>query len=382
MKRKKLVLIGPAYPYRGGNSLFMNHLHEALSTDFDILFINFKLMYPSLLFPGKTQYDVSASHYNELKTERLINSINPFSWIKTAKRINAFNPDMIVFDWWQPYFGLCYRGIQTFLSKENRKKKLFIMENFISHEGRFIDKYLTHLAIKDVHRFIALSQKVINELEAAEGKKKVYKSELPIYSFYKKDTTETHDLLKQQMGISKDDKVLLFFGYVRKYKGLDILIETLQLLLQKDSHYKLLVAGEFYDDPKEYFDLIERTKTKDHIILRNEYIPNEEVAQYFEVSDMVVLPYRNGTQSGIMNMAYGNNKPVIATNVGGLAEFIDEDRTGVIVNEISPEAIAAGIEKFYVLKTAVDFESNIQQRSSHNSFNSIANLFKTILNDL
>ncbi|HOJ89858.1 MAG TPA: glycosyltransferase [Saprospiraceae bacterium] len=379
---KKIAIIGPNYPYRGGNSLFIGHLCIALQEKFELLIINYSLLYPEILFPGKTQYDKSnevMDGIRQLKTHRILNSINPISWYNTAKKIKEFNPDLVVVDWWQPFFGPCHFGVLSLLGSSYKDRILFITENVISHESRFIDKILTKIGLAKASKFLVLSNKVQDDIKSLFPTKAIFKSELPIYDCYDNNKSLNKSELRSKFGFNNSDKVLLFFGYIRHYKGLDILIESLKILRSEDKSYKLLVAGESYENEEIYLDLISEYKLESAVHMENKFISNEDVGSYFYASDVAVLPYRSATQSGILNMAYGFNKPVVITNVGGLAEFVVEDQTGVIVNESSPDSIANGIKKFFQLNQTIDFHKNIEVYISGNSFSKIVVVFEEIL---
>ncbi len=382
-KRMKshIILIGPTFPFRGGNSLFMSHLYEMLVKEYKITFINFSVMYPSLLFPGKTQLDVSGEHFNEVPSERLINSMNPISWKKAANRINELNPDLVVFDWWQPYFGLCYRGVSSFLNADLKKKIIFITENVISHESRGVDKLLTQIGLKHAKGFLALSNKVEREIAPMSKGRKVYRSELPNYGWYTLEDDFDKGTAKEALGFKADDIVFLFFGYVRKYKGLDILIDAFSILSHENPKYKLLIAGEFYDSPESYEQQIQKLEISDKVKIVNQYIPNEKVAQFFTLSEVVILPYRNATQSGILSIASAYNKPVIITSVGGLPEFVDDGQTGILVVTPSKEAVVKGVHRYFELKPTVDFSKNIEERNKGNGFENIIGVFQEMLED-
>lgn len=377
MSKKKIVILGPAFPYRGGNSLFISHLYHSLAEKFEVTLFNYKLLYPSFLFPGTTQYDQSNTALMKAPNERIINSINPFNWIYVASRINVLKPDLIVFDWWHPFFGPCHFYISSFIQKRFKDKILFITENFVSHEGNFIDKILTRLGLSNASSFLCLSAKVEKELQELNHRKKVYRSELPVYDCYEMEKSDELRI-RESMGYSPEDKILLFFGYVRKYKGLDILLKALPALVKVDPSIRILVAGEFYDEQEYYLNLVKESGHADKVKVVNKFISNEEVGNYYGISDLVILPYRSATQSGILNVAYGFLKPVLITDVGGLAEFVDEDKTGVIVNPESPDEIVRGVKKFFELKKTTDFTSYIRKRVGSNSFNSISSLFEEI----
>ena len=379
--RQKLILVGPTYPYRGGNALFMSYLYNALTAEFDVEFINYRVLYPTLLFPGTTQYDESEEHFDRVPSKRMLNSMNPITWAKTASYINSKNPDLIVVDWWQPYFGPCLRGVTSLIKKELKSKILFITENVISHEARWIDGFLTRMGLKHADRFLALSKSVVETLRPMAKGRKIYRSELPVFGHYSKDEALDIAAEKEKLGFERDATVLLFFGYVRNYKGLDILIEAFAEIEEKYPDYRLLIAGEFYDNPQPYLQLIEKLGIAKKVKVINKFIPNEAVAAYFTLSEVVVLPYRSATQSGILNIAVGYEKPVVITNVGGLSEFVEDEKTGIFVPSADKLEIVKGIERYFSIKDKVDFAGNIRARNEQNSFGGIVDTFHEILAD-
>ena len=378
--KKKIILIGPAYPYRGGNALFITHTFESLKIDFNVKIFNYKLLYPSFLFPGTTQFDKSKEQVFQVPSERIINSINPFNWIKTASLLKKENADLIVFDWWHPFFGFCHGIICFFIRKKYRNKILFITENVVSHEANFIDKFLTRMGLYFASKFLVLSGIVEKEVKQYSKGKKIYRSELPVYDCYRPIEEVSLTKTKVNLGFEENSLVLLFFGYVRKYKGLDILIEAFPKILSINSSARLLIVGEFYDDTKPYFELIKKLGIADKVKAINQFVPNEDVAKYYQAADVVILPYRSATQSGILNVAYGFYRPVIVTNVGGLAEFVDEGKTGFVVKPNSPEAIAEGVKKFIDSKET-NFEIHIQSKNQKNSFSELPEIFNKIIFD-
>lgn len=374
--KKKIALIGPCFPYRGGNALFMTHVFHALEERFEVKMFNYSLLYPSLLFPGTSQYDLSKKAINPVPSVRVVNSINPFSWIRTARYIKVFNPDLVVFDWWNPFFGPSHYGICLALGSGFSKKILFITENVISHEGRFIDRFLTKIGLKRASAFLSLSSVVAKDLGSLKKKRKVYQSELPVYDCY--GMNHPDEFVVQSPG---EHLTMLFFGYIRRYKGLDVLLKSMPLILERAPDSKLLIVGESYDDPNQYASLIADLGLSDSVTMVDRFIPNEEVGDYYAKADLVILPYREATQSGILNIAYGFEKPVLVTNVGGLAEFVDEEKTGLIVEPESPHALAEGVFRFLKLRETVDFRNNIKARIQTNQFNRIAELFETIIGE-
>jgi glycosyltransferase involved in cell wall biosynthesis len=379
--KKKIILIGPAYPYRGGNALFVTHTYEALKNKFEVKLYNYRLLYPSFLFPGTTQFDKSNEQVFNVPSERVVNSINPFNWIKVAGKLKKENADLVVFDWWHPFFGFCHGAISFLIRKKYKNKILFITENVVSHEANAIDKLLTRIGLKFASKYLTLSEIVEKEVQQYSKGKKVYRSELPVYDCYKQNEIQDIKKLKQEFGFEEDSLVLLFFGYVRKYKGLDILIEAFPKIISQNPKAKLLIVGEFYDNPAEYFNLIKKFTIEKQVNVINRFVPNEDVGKYYQAADVVILPYRSATQSGILNVAYGFYKPVIVTDVGGLAEFVDEGKTGFVVKPNSSDAIADGVNKFFAAKDKVDFAIHIQERNRKNSFNQLPEVFEKIIEE-
>lgn len=372
-KRPHVVLLGPAWPYRGGPALFMTFLYEALQQSWRVDFVNFRMMYPKLLFPGTSPLDKSRETYKKIPGPRLLHSLHPWYWWKTARHLRRLDPDLILFDWYQPFFGPMYFGIGLFLPQRLRRRIAFITENVISHEARRVDYFLTRLGLYWSRGYIALSQKVADDLPPFSGDKPVLRSELPIFRGYRASVHSPEEQ-RQAFGIGDGDRVLLFFGYIRHYKGLDILIEALALLHAEYPRYRLLIAGECYEDPEHYRALIRQHGLEDRVHFENAYIDNEAVTGWFAVADVVVLPYRSATQSGILNMAYGFEKPAVTTNVGGLSEFVEDGNTGILVPEATAEAVAEGVRRFYRLRETHDFAAAIRERVAGNAFGKIVDV--------
>lgn len=379
--QKKIILIGPAYPYRGGNSLFITQTYEVLKEHFEVKIYNYKLLYPSLLFPGTTQFDTSEKQVFKVPSERIINSISPFNWWSVAKKLKNENADLVIFDWWHPFFGFCHGVISRLIKKVYSNKILFITENVISHEANKLDSILTQFGLKNASMFLILSKSVEEELKRFANNRIIYRSELPKYDYYQSNNDIDISEFKSELGITDNDIVLLFFGYIRKYKGLDILLKAFPKILEKYPQSFLLIAGEFYDNPTTYLKLIDELRIRNKVKVVNQFIPNEEISKYYQVSDVVILPYLSATQSAILNVTYSFKKPVIATDVGGLSEFINEGKTGVIVKSNSVDEIVRGYDEFLRLKESVDFTSNIEELTAKNSFDNLPQLFEEIIEE-
>ncbi len=378
-RKKKIIIIGPAYPYRGGPSTFVSYIYKNICDEFEVKIFNYKLLYPSFLFPGTTQYDKSQSKKFIVPSKRIINSINPFNWISAAVKINNANADLVIFDWWHPFFGPCHFSISKLIKKKYGNKILFITENFISHEQNKVDKILTRLGLKNAGCFLALSKTVGDQLRINFPHKIIYRSELPSFDLYSQSENFDRKTERTELNYSDEDKVLLFFGYVRKYKGLDVLLEAFPQILRRIPEVKLLIVGEFYENVSSYTQIINRLGIEEKVKLINEFVPNEKVGKYFTASDLSVLPYRSATQSAVLNVSYSFNKPVLVTNVGGLGEFVKNNETGLIVEPENPDALAEGVVKFFELKNQIDFENNIEKFKNRKGFNNLAEIFNLII---
>ena len=228
---------------------------------------------------------------------------------------------------------------------------------------------------------MALSNVVEKQVSQIAKGRKVYKSELPIYDCYESEDRISVSEMRKELGLSENDKVLLFFGYVRKYKGLDLLIDAFPAIKSSVPNVKLLIVGEFYDSPDFYTDKIKKLALEKDTVIVNKFVPNEDVGKYYKVSDLVILPYRSATQSGILNVAYGFSKPAVVTNVGGLSEFVEDKKTGIIIKPDSPQEIANGVNEYFRLKDSVDFEKNIEDFVNRNIFEKLPQLFNQIISD-
>lgn len=365
----KIILVGPSHPYRGGISHYNTRLHRAMvERGHDVSIINFKRMYPNIFFPGKTQYDESESAFN-VPSERLIDTVNPLSWIKAAKEIKSQNPDAVIFHWWQPFFGICFGAILSMLSNISAKK-MFICHNVLPHESSFIDNLLSKMALSKVDRFIVHSEEdSINLLDIYPDAVSLKNFHPIIDLFGNNDNSKT---IKNDSLINSHQ--LLFFGYIRKYKGLEFLLKAMPKML-KELNITLTVAGEFYDEKEFYLELINELGISKHVKVIDEYIPNEKVGDYFANSDLVVIPYISATQSGIVQIAYNFDLPVVVTRVGGLPEVVKDGETGYIVEPGSASAVADAVLDFFNNSRGESFRNNILK---HKQLFSWENLVKSI----
>ena len=341
----KLVIIGPAWPLRGGLSAF----DEKLATQFTEKGIQtridtFSLQYPSILFPGKSQYTTDPKP-NNVNIEVCINSINPFNWIKIGLKLHREKPDLIIVRFWIPFLAPCLGTILKIAKKNKHTKVISIVDNMIPHEKRIGDRLLTNYFVKTVDGFIAMSEKVKNDIKTFSHKP-VCISPHPIFNHFGDPITKLE--ARTQLGLPQEDKIILFFGYIRKYKGLDLLIHAMANEAIKKLGIQLMIVGEFYEDASAYHDLVSSLGLQDQIKFYSNYIPDGEVKNYVCSADFIIQPYRNATQSGVTPLAYHFEKPMLVTNVGGLADTVPNLKTGIVVAPTT-EAIAKGIETLYEL---------------------------------
>lgn len=350
-----IVLVSTAYPFRGGIAHYIALLYKHLSAQHNVQVVTFSRQYPSFLFPGKTQMEEGGSDA-VIPTQQTIDSINPLTWWKTAKLIAAMKPDLLIFKYWLPFFGPCFATIARLVKRWSGARSLFICDNVIPHERRLGDIAFTRYAFKSADYFIVQSTAVEKELIDFYPRAQYAYVPHPVYEIFGDPVSKQDALCALNLPIGK---YLLFFGYIRKYKGLMILLEAMKELASK-SDIRLLVAGEFYDDEHKYRSYITENKLNDTVHFYSDYIANNQVKHYFCASDLVVLPYSSATQSGIAQIAYQFNKPVIATDVGGLAEVVLHEKTGFIVPPNNPHALAESILRFYDEKREATFVEAVE----------------------
>jgi len=342
----KIVIIGPGHPLRGGLATFNQRLaKQFIDEGHDCSIYSFSLQYPSFLFPGKTQYsDEPAPEH--LTIHSVINSVNPFNWMKIGRRLKKQKPDIIIVRFWLPFMGPALGTILRKVRKNKHTKIICIADNVIPHEKRFGDKPFTKYFLKSCDAFITMSEKVMGDLRIFQKTKPAKLVSHPLYDNFGAIISKSE--ARKHLGLPENEKIILFFGFIRKYKGLDLLLEAMSDEQIKKSGIKLLVSGEFYEDQKPYKELIEKLGIKEQLILRTDFIPDSEVKYYLCAADAVIQPYRNATQSGVTPLAYHFEKPMVVTNVGGLPTLVPDEKVGLVV-EPNPQAIADGILKFYQL---------------------------------
>jgi glycosyltransferase involved in cell wall biosynthesis len=374
----KVFIIGPAYPLRGGLASFDELFCEALNKEgHQCEIISYSLQYPNFLFPGSTQYHVNGTAPKNITIHTIINSVNPLSWFKTASFIKKQKPDFIIFRFWIPFMGPALGTIARLVKKQNIKV-LAITDNVIPHEKRLGDKQLASYFIKGCDAFVTMSKAVMSDLEKFTNTSHKKYLLHPLYTAFGEKIPKQEARLK--LNLKQDDRVILFFGLIRKYKGLDLLIEAVSLL-KANSHHKLLIAGEFYEDKQPYLDLISKYKLEEQIILLNQFIPNDEVKYYFSATDIVALPYRSATQSGVTQVSFHFEVPTLVTNVGGLGEIIPHNVAGYVV-EPNPQAIATSLEDYFENKKEHTFAEGMKQEKQKYEWSIFVNEIIALYNGL
>ena len=373
----KVIVVGTAHPYRGGIAAFTDRLAtEFVKEGVDIEVVTFKLQYPSFLFPGKTQFS-DAKAPEDLPIERKVNSINPLNWIKVGKEIRKKNPDLVIFTYWMSFFAPCFGKIARVIKRNRQTKCIGLIHNMIPHEKSLLDKLLPPYFIKSMDGFVALSKSVLDDVKSLDNqeKPKCFVPH-PLYDHFG-EIMERDEAIKH-LNLDANYHYMLFFGLVRAYKGLDLLIDAFADDRLRNYPIKVIVAGEFYDDPKPYFEQMEKLGLQDNIIIVNQYISDEDVKYYFNASDIVVQPYKSATQSGVTQVAYHFEKPMLVTNVGGLGEIIPNGKVGYVV-EPNPSSIADALVDFYENGRYNTFVEGVKEEKMKYKWSNMTNAIKNLL---
>lgn len=343
---KKVIIIGSAWPLRaGGLATFNERLaKQFMEEGFDTSIYTFSLQYPSFLFPGSTQLSNEPAPAH-LKIKACINSINPFNWLKVGNELRKLKPDYIVVRFWMPFFGPCLGTILKLVNRNKFTEIICIADNVIPHEKRMGDTLLTNYFFSSIHRFVTMSEKVNQDLKTFTQKPSINIVH-PIYDNF--GDILSKEEARKHLALPVNEKIILFFGFIRKYKGLDLLLEAMNNASIREANIKLLIAGEFYDNKEEYDLIIAKYNLANSLYLRTQFIDNSEVNYYLSAADFVIQPYKNATQSGVTPLAYHFEKPMLVTSVGGLANLVPHMKVG-IVTEPNADSIATGIMQLYEL---------------------------------
>ncbi|UCF38342.1 MAG: glycosyltransferase [Acidobacteriota bacterium] len=352
----RFVLIGPTHPFRGGIAHYTTSLSRTMAREHDVRLVSFSRQYPRFLFPGRTQQDRSERAFSVPSTP-LIDSLNPRTWHRAVEEIVRFGPDAVVFQWWQPFFGLAYGSIMRHLSRRSSIPGFLLCHNIQGHETHFpgiaqLESWLVQRAFDQAAGFLGHSEEMarkIREMRPGVPVRKIYH---PLYDFFL-------DFEQDEPLPVSDRAQILFFGKIREYKGLETLIDALGLIKGK-LDFQAVIAGEFYLNPEPYYAQVKRLGLEEDVVWCDRYIPNEEVPRLFRSSDLVVLPYLRATQSGVVPVAYQFEVPVIASDVGGLSEVILEGETGYLVPPGNPAAIAERLLAYFRQGRQDEFRKKIR----------------------
>jgi len=355
----KISIIGPSYPFRGGISHYTTLLYRHLKKRHEGHFFAFKRQYPKWLFPGNTDKDNSSNPIREEGVENILDSLNPLTWCQVFLRIKRENPTLVIFPWWVSFWTPQFWTIATLIKMFTLARILFICHNVVEHESKWIDKILTRFVLKMGDFFIVHSAEDQQNLLSIFPEANVQISFHPTYDVFDFGDFDP-DTMRKKYRI--DGNIILFFGFIREYKGLKYLIRALPEVLSK-VQVTLFVVGEFWKDKDEYIRLIKEVKIENNIILVDEYVPNEDVGYYFSAADLVAQPYTSATGSGVIQIAFGFNKPVIATEVGCLPEVVEDGKTGYLVPPESTHELAEAIIKFFEDGNVEDFSKNVRKEN-------------------
>ena len=361
----KIVIAGPAYPYRGGIAEFSNRLaHQFMMEGHEVKIITFSLQYPKFLFPGKTQY-TDAPAPESLKFSRLINSVNPFNWLKTGLKIKSERPDILLLRFWIPFMGPCFGTIARIARTNHCTRVICIFDNVIPHEKRPGDRVLTKYFTGSVDGAIVMASTVGEELKLFRKNLFMKLNPHPLFDNYGEAVTRNYAL--SILNLDKEYKYLLFFGFIRAYKGLDLLIRAFSDKRLRGKHLRLIIAGEFYDDPVPYRNLVKDSGIENDVIFFDRFIKDDEVSLFFSIADLIVQPYKTATQSGVTQIAFHYEKPMLVTDVGGLKEIVPDGKCGYVVQPDS-ELIADAISDFFENNRKDSFSAGVKREKEKYSW--------------
>ena len=370
-----IKLIGTAYPYRGGLAAYNERLCKELQDKgytFDIE--TFTLQYPGIFFPGKTQYAECAAP-EKISIKRSVNSINPLNWLSVGKRIKTEKPDLILMKYWTPFMSPCFGTIGRYAKKNRHTKLICIADNIIPHEKRIVDKQLTKYFLNTIDGLVAMSKSVHDDALMFRSDIPTAICQHPIFDNFGNSVSKDEAI--KTLNLDPSSRYMLFFGFIRDYKGLDLLLKAIAHPQLREQPVKLIVAGEFYTDSKPYHDIINNENLHDKVILMDRFIPDNEVYKYFCAADIVVQPYKDATQSGVTQIGYHFNKPMLVTDVGGLSEIIPHGKVGYVVKP-DVDAIAQALIDFYVNQREKEFESHVTIEKKKFSWANMVNTIETV----
>jgi glycosyltransferase involved in cell wall biosynthesis len=379
MIRMKIILVGPVYPYKGGISHYTSLMARARAERHEVITLSYSLQYPNILYPGSNQKDFSSANdaFKIEGTRYLLNTVNPVSYLMTAGFIARQRPDLLILQWWHPFFAPAYWSITKLLRK--RCRILFVCHNVFPHETFPFQNFLVPAVLKNGDAFIVHSEPDEKALRSFVGNPRCARTVHPTYNAFRASGLSKKEARKR-LGLEDGEKVLLFFGFIREYKGLKTLIAAMPEIVLLLPACRLLIVGDFHSrqSKDEYVNLLEKSGCREHICLIDGYVPDDEVEKYFAACDVVVLPYDSATQSGIVQIAYGFEKPVIATDAGGLGEVAADGRTGYLVPPKDSRKLAEAVVKFFAEDKGPEFADNIRKESYKYSWSKMVDVIEDL----
>lgn len=372
-----IVIVGTAYPFRGGLATFNERLaRQFMAEGHQVELITFTTQYPSFLFPGKTQFS-SESAPADLTITRAIHSCNPLTWLKVGRQLRRQRPDLVICCYWMAFFAPCFATIERIAKRNGHTKCIALVHNLIPHEPSVLDKLFTPWFVRQTDGFVALSQSVVDDIKKVESQKSIVErpktfSPHPIYDHYGERMSKAAAC--EALGLDAQYDYMLFFGLVRAYKGLDLLIDAFALIKDELPKLRLLIAGEFYEDEQKYRDQINQLGLDERIIVRNEFIPDSDLRKYFGAADLIVQPYKSATQSGVTQVAFHFEKPMLVTNVGGLGEIVHHGKMGYAV---APDAgqIAECLRDYYNHRRQAEFTDYLLREKNKYAWDKMSNAY-------
>lgn len=370
---ENIVLVGPVYPYKGGISHYTGLMYRALSKKYKVTMVSYKFQYPRLLYKNK-QRDYDNDSFKIEDTNYWLHTANPINWLTTAGKIKKQKPDLVIIQWWHPYFAPCYWSLAKALGG---LKILFVCHNVFPHERFPLDRMLTRMVLKQGDYFIVQSGTDAGDLKGIMPDARYEQTVHPTYNAFKFENLskeKSRELLKKSM----QEKVLLFFGFVREYKGLRYLIEAMPEISRNIADVKLMIVGDFgsEENKEAYVNLIKENEAEEFIDIYDGYIPDREIEKFFAACDLVVLPYVDATQSGIVQIAYGFEKPVVVTDVGGLPDVVEDGKTGYVVESRNQGELAEAVITYFQEKREEDFERNVRSEAYRFSWDRMTEIIK------
>ena len=375
-----VVILGTAYPFRGGLATFNERLARQLQAEgHQVEVITFTLQYPSFLFPGKTQYS-SEQPPTDLHITQRVNSCNPFNWLRVGRYIRRQQPDLLITCYWMAFFAPCYSIIERIAKRNGKTRAIALVHNMIPHEPSLLDKLFAPFYVRSTDGFVALSDSVVQDINHFDKNNKPKTSyPHPIYDHYGDPMTKQEAC--QALNLDPNNQYMLFFGLVRAYKGLDLLLDAFGQVKDQLPNLQLIIAGEFYEDEDKYRTQIANNQLTDRVIIRNEFIADADLRKYFGAADLIVQPYKSATQSGVTQVAFHFEKPMLVTNVGGLGEIVHDRKMGYAVAP-QADAIAQAIADYYTHDRQADYTEYLILQKENYSWSGLTTAFMNIIKQL